>query len=62
MPGSVAFAAGDPAGGLVVLLSRCATASTVADDPLEAVRRGGDLPLLIGDTTDGGQSLRRRPA
>jgi para-nitrobenzyl esterase len=53
VPGSVAFAADDPAGGLVVLLP-VRDGDLVADDPLEAVRRSGDLPLLIGDTTEEG--------
>jgi para-nitrobenzyl esterase len=53
VPGTIEFAAGDPAGGLIVLLP-VRDGDTVADDPLEAVRRGGDLPLLIGDTTEEG--------
>jgi para-nitrobenzyl esterase len=52
VPGSVAFDE-DPAGGLVVLLP-VRDGDTVADDPLEAVRRVDDLPLLIGDTTEEG--------
>jgi para-nitrobenzyl esterase len=52
VPGSVTFD-DDPAGGMIVILP-VRDGELVPDDPLEAVRSGGDLPLLIGDTTEEG--------
>jgi para-nitrobenzyl esterase len=52
VPGSVTFD-DDPAGGMIVILP-VRDGELVPEDPLAAVRRAGDLPLLIGDTTEEG--------